>query len=401
MHITWQLNLNGAVNMKIKNYLLSTFAAVLAFSNASYANTLDKTTIKFSGYIKADALWTDYSDGTLGPVSLGRDFYIPSLTPVGGNSEDVQFDSHIKQTRFRFTSDTDLGNGEKITGVLEFDFQVTPDGNERISNSYNPRVRHAFIKYKNWLIGQAWTTFQDVKTLPETLDFIGTTDGVIFNRQPMIRYSSNGFDFALENPETTVTPFGGGGRIVTDDNSLPDVIGRYTVQGKRGHFMIAGLLRQLSYVNQQGGANIDSTETGFGINITSKILFGRDDLRLMASFGSGLGRYSTLNAANGAVLDANGELEAIDSYGFGIAYRHMWDDQWRSTFTYSFFDADNDIALTGLGATDQTSSTRANLLYSPTKQLTLGGEVAFAERTLESDADGDLTRLQFSATYKF
>lgn len=401
MHISWQLNLNGVIRMKIKKHLFATFSVFLACSNTSLANPLDKTNIKFNGYIKADALWSDYSDGTLAPGSLGRDFYIPSLTPVGGNSEGVQFDTHARQTRFRFTSDTDLDNGEKLIGVLELDFLVTPDGNERISNSYNPRVRHAFIKYKNWTIGQAWTTMLDVQALPETLDFIGTTDGLLFNRQPLIRYSNNGFEFALENPETTVTPFGGGGRIVTDDNSLPDMVVRYTAKGEGGHFKIAGIVRQLSYVDKQGGANIDSTETGFGINLTGKIMLGRDDLRLMAGFGSGLGRYISLNAANGAVLNANGELEAIDSYGFGIAYRHLWSDQWRSTFTYSFFDADNDTALTGTGVTDTTFSSRVNVLYSPVKQMTVGAEVTFAERTLESDADGNLTRLQFSATYKF
>ena len=35
------------------------------------------------------------------------------------------------------------------------------------------------------------------------------------------------------------------------------------------------------------------------------------------------------------------------------------------------------------------------------KNLTLGGELALANRENESGADGDLTRLQFMAMYKF
>lgn len=387
--------------MKIK-IIPSSFVMFLVFlSSFSTANTLDNTTVKFSGYIKADGIWSSYSDGTLASGSVGRDFYIPSLTPVGGEDEGQQFDSHIRQSRFRFTSDTAIDGGEKVTGVLEFDFQVTPIGDERISNSRSPRIRHAFMKYKNWVVGQTWSTFQDVKTLPETLDFIGATDGTIFIRQPLVRYTNGPLEFALENPETTVTPFGGGGRVVTDDNLLPDVVARYTFTGDWGHLALAGILRQLAYEDQQNGADIDSTETSFGISVTSKIVLGKNDLRVMANYGSGLGRYLGLNTANGAVLDENGDLEAVDSYGFSVAFRQIWNERWRSNFTYALFSADNDEALTGAAVTEETSSFRANLLYSPAKPITLGGEIAIAERTIESGADGDMTRFQFSAKYAF
>lgn len=385
----------------MKTKIAPTIALIFAGMSSvgtTHANVFDKTNVTFSGYIKADAMFSSYSDGTLGSGSIGRDFYIPSLTPVGGQEEDTQYDAHIRQTRFRFTTNTDLSSGDKITGVLEFDFHATPDGNERISNSYEPRIRHAFIKYKNWLIGQTWSTFQDVRTLPESIDFIGVTDGTIFDRQVMVRYTQGGFEIALENPETTVTPFGGGARIVTDDNSMPDLAARYTVKGDWGHVAVAGLLRQLSYVS---GDTIDTNESSYGISLTGKFNFGQDDLRVMANFGSGLGRYLALNAANSAVLDANNELQAIDSTGITIAYRHLWSEQWRSNLMYSAFSADNDIALTGTAVTKETYSARANLLYSPSKELTFGAEYAYAKREVESGADGDMSRIQFSAKYVF
>ena len=43
---------------------------------------------------------------------------------------------------------TKLDNGEVLTGHVEMDFQLTPDGDQRISNSYNPRLRHAFSNTK-------------------------------------------------------------------------------------------------------------------------------------------------------------------------------------------------------------------------------------------------------------
>lgn len=386
--------------MKILRPTLTLLSAAL-FSCNILANPLDKTDFSFSGYVKLDAIASDYSDGTLPSGNIGRDFYVPSLTPTGGANESAQFDAHIRQSRFRFASDTRLDNGERIKAVMEFDMQVVPGADDRISNSYQPRIRHAFITYNNWLFGQTWTTFQDVSALPETLDFIGVTDGTIFARQAMVRYTNGPFQVALENPETTVTPFGGGGRIIADDSAVPDLVLRYNHKRDWGHVSIAALVRQLAYQNQQNGNDIDSTETSYGVSIGAKFKLGQGDIRLMFNTGSGMGRYSALNAVNGAVLDANNKLQAIDSTGYAIAYRHIWSNEWRSNFTWSAFNADNDTDLTGLNTTESTWSTRANLLFSPSKELTFGAEYAFARREVENGLEGDMNRLQFSAKYAF
>jgi len=378
--------------------VLLSLSGVCAVNNA-VAATFGDTEVKFSGYIKADALYSNYSDGSLGSGNIGRDFYLPSLTPVGGVSESTQFDAHIRQSRFRFTTDTATEEGDNITGVLEFDMLVTGEGNERVSNSYVPRVRHAYVQYKGFTVGQTWSTFMDVSVLPESLDFIGNTDGIIFARQAMVRYSTGGWDFALENSETTLTPFGGGGRIVADDGALPDVIARYTHNADWGYVKVAGMVRQLSY---DDGATIDATESSYGISVTSKIKIGdSDDIRIGYVQGVGVGRYLALNTANGGVLDAQGNIETIDSSGFTFAYHHTWNTKFTSNVVYSAFSADNDVALTGLGVTSDTQSMRVNLLYKPTQKITVGGEYTFAKREIESGADGDMNRMQFSMKYAF
>ncbi|QJR81547.1 porin [Alteromonas pelagimontana] len=389
----------------MKNTLQKTTLAVAlsvaGWSGVSMAQTdmLAGTNVSFSGYIKADAMVSNYSDGTIASGSVGRDFYIPSLTPVGGNDEGSQFDAHTRQSRFRFATTTPTEEGDTITGVLELDFIVTNDGDERVSNSYNPRIRHAYLQYKNWLIGQTWTTFMDVATLPESLDFIGVTDGTIFGRQTLVRYTNGGLQLALENPETTVTPFQGGSRIVADDNAVPDVVAAYTFKQNWGHVKIAGLVRQLSY---DDGVDVDADETSYGLAISSKYnLANGDDIRVLFNAGSGIGRYTALNAINSAVITADGDLEAIDSYGYTLAYRHLWNEKMRSNFMFAALEADNDTELTGLTATESTLSARANLLYSPTKSLTFGGEYAFAKREIEAGIEGDMNRFQFSATYVF
>ena len=42
-----------------------------------------------------------------------------------------------------------------------------------------------------------------------------------------------------------------------------------------------------------------------------------------------------------------------------------------------------------------------NLIYSPQPKLDFGAEILIADREIESGADGDMTRLQFSAKYAY
>ncbi|SMF56582.1 Porin subfamily protein [Alteromonadaceae bacterium Bs31] len=355
------------------------------------------TSVKIGGYVKVDALMSSYSDGVAPAGSLGRDFYVPSTTPVGGESANNVFDMHARQTRFNLGTSTDL-DGHTLKTFIEMDFIVTPNGNERVSNSYAPRLRHAFISYDNWLFGQTWSTFQNVGSLPETVDFIGNTDAGIFVRQTQIRYTAGNFQFAIENPETTITPNAGGGRIVADQNPLPDFVGRYNFSSGKLSLVAAVLARQLAYNDTVN----DSTTTSFGLSLTGKYAFGNDDdIRFGVNSGSGMGRYIGLNVANGAVLDADGDLEAIDSTAFFVSYRHLWNAKWRSNISYSTISVDNDVALTGGAVTDMTDSLRVNLFYSPVSKLSLGGEVALANRELASGVDGSMTRLQFCAKLGF
>jgi len=363
---------------------------------ATSAADVGDTKFTYGGFIKLDAMMSSYSDGALGAQSLGRDFYIPSLTPIGGADEDSQFDFHAKSSRFFVGTETKLDNGKSIKTKVEYDFHGT-GGNERVSNSYSPRLRHAFVTYDGWLFGQTWSTFQDVGALPESVDFIGVSEGTIFTRQSQIRYSTGNFSIAIENPETTVTPYGGGGRIVADDNSLPDLAANYKINLDNGYLKVSGLMRQLSYT---GGA-VDDDESSYGVSFSGRLNFGQDNLKFMLSTGAGMGRYAALNASNGAVIDSNNQLNAIDSTLGFVAYQHHWGDGWRSNFIYSVLDVDNDPMLVGAGVTESAETLRVNLAYSPAKKLTFGIEASQSKRENSGNADGDMTRVQFTAKYAF
>lgn len=371
-----------------------------AMSEAERARGDEPHRYSFGGYVKSDLMLSSYSDGDLPVGNIGRDFYVPSTVPVGGEDESTHLDFHARETRFFLKSDHRLENGMNVGTYIELDFLVTAGGNERVSNSFVPRMRHAFVKTNDWLVGQTWSTFQNVGALAENLDFVGPAEGTVFERQPMIRYTKGPWQVAVENPETTVTPFGGGGRIVTDDGAVPDLIARYEPRGDWGHFAAAAIVRQLAFEDRAAG--IDDDTIAYGLSLSGLLKIGdRDDFRWMATVGSGLGRYVGVNIANGAVLDEEGSLETIESYSGFASYRHFWSPKWRSNLTLSYFDEDNDTDLTGFGLTNTVYSVHANLLYEPLPKYLVGVEYMHANREIESGEDGSLDRLQFSVRYSF
>ena len=388
---------DAVVEAKAEQAAEAKVTAMLSEHEEATAEKVHKHSYKFGGFVKLDTMYSDYSSGSYS--GAGRDFYIPGTIPVGDGGGESYLDFHAKESRINFKSTHNLDNGAKIGTFIEMDFQLPPGGNERVSNSFNPRLRHAFVSYNKWLIGQTWMTFQNVGALPENLDFVGPAESTIFGRQPMIRYTNGPWQVAAENPETTITPYGGGGRIVADDNQMPDLVLRYNLKRDWGSFVVAGLYRELAYDNNAG---INDSTMGYGISLSGKFVFGNDDdFRWMVSTGSGMGRYIGLNTANGAVLDIDGNLEAIDSTGAFASYRHLWNNKWRSNLTYGYLTIDNDTALTGTGVTKNASSWHVNMIYSPQPKLDFGIELMYADREVESGADGDMTRVQFSAKYAY
>lgn len=373
--------------------------AMLEEHKGAVAEQEHKHSYKFGGYIKTDVMYSDFGGGSVGAGSAGRDFYIPAVVPIGDSGESY-LDFGIKESRINFRSTHNLDNGAKLGTFMEFDMMLSGQGDERISNSYAPRLRHAFFTYNNWLVGQTWMTFFNVGALPENLDFVGPAESTVFGRQAMIRYTNGPWQLAFENPETTVTPYGGvGGRVVADDSKVPDVVLRYNLKGDWGTFVAAGMYRQLDCDGCIAG--VDDTAGSFSVSLSGKFVFGnKDDFRWMASTGP-MGRYIGLNISNGAVVDANGDLETIDQTGVFGSYRHLWNDKWRSNLTYGYLSVDNDTDLTGMGATKQMSSWHANIIYSPQPKLDFGAEFIYVDRELENGDDGDLTRIQFSAKYAF
>ena len=357
------------------------------------------TTITYGGFIDVDAHVTDVSDGDIAPSSIARDFYIPGATPVGGSGEsEPDFDFTAQGTRFFFATETPTDRGE-VTSRIEFDFLGSPGGNERVSNSYNPRLRVAWAQLGNWRVGQDWSTFQNTAAIPESASFLAASDGMVFVRQAQIRYTRGNVQFALENADTTVTPFGGGSRIEMGDGALPDIVARYNLNSADANIAFAAIARRLS----AEGAGIDGEALGWGLSVQGRVgVAERSDVRFALTGGEGVGRYIGLNAVNGAVATAGGEIEPIPVIGGLIAFRQEFGaNANRFNLGVSLLQADNDTALTGMGATRQVRSAFGALMVPIGPGVTLGAEVLIGERELENGTTGALTRATVSTKYTF
>lgn len=373
------------------------------------------TRFQYGGYIQLDLLASDYSEGK--PTNgLIEDFMVPSLIPVepvSGKGDSYQSTNmHAKTSRFYFTTSTDTGVGNVATR-LELDFILSGQGDERISNSWSSRMRHAFINWnyapdKALLVGQTWSTFFNVSALPDVQDFVGPV-GTIFDRQPMIRWTMGGLQLAAENPLTRLNrDIDGSLNTSFDqfDEGIPDLVARYN--GKAGNlgWSIAGIARELTYEDRPSSSTKGDSDSLFvyGLSLSGKWNFGADDLRFMFNYGDGLGRYMGLNSFNDGYINDRGEIKSIDQWGGFLAYRHQWAPQWRSNLALSVSGADNP----GIGEFSLASSLakkyqsiHANLQYLPAPNMVIGGAVIWAQKELEDGRDGDLSRLQFSVKYGF
>lgn len=337
-----------------KLLLASSFMAATSSAFAGYEIDLtEKDKLTFGGYIKIDARYVD------GDVAY-RDFWIGDGAPLAQDAS--QFRIFANETRFN----TKYVHGD-VMGFIEMDFWGG-GGNEIVSNSAHPRIRHAFVKYKDLTVGQTWSTFMNTSAIPESADFAGATTGLVFIRQGQVRYDVGNFQVSLENPES----WGGD----TANDSVPDVIARYNFKGDWGSVSVSGLARQLN-------TTLGNSESAFGASVAGRIkTTGKDDIRFQIHKGE-LGRYIGV----AAVKDLYGE-EVEDVTSVLVAYRHFWNETLRSTVLYG--------KVKGDVSDRERSQWGVNLFQDLTKELAVGVEVG---NFSIDELDKDSTYVQASMRY--
>ena len=372
--------MNKYINKKVVLGALLTSTGILstaAMADPFIIDFKNGDNMKFGGYIKADAR---YVSGDLNY----QDYWIGNNP---GAVDTSKLGLNIKESRFNIS----YTHGD-WTGFIEMDF-YGGGGNEIISNSTHPRLRHAYVKNENWLIGQTWSTFMPLAALVESLDFGGPHVAEGFIRQVQIRYTVGNWQFALENAQTFGDSDGNGqsgnvgvtGSNADPDSKLPDFVARYNFKGDWGQASVAGLVKKVD----QGGIDEVATALSFSGRINS---VGKDDIRFQVSLGEP-GRYVGTTLATDIVVDpVSGETKVEETTAWYVGYRRVWNEEYRSTIFYA--NGETDI----LG--HDRSHYAVNLIKQFTPKLTVG--VEFGKYVVDDGGlDLDSSYLQTSVKFVF
>ena len=355
----------------------------------------DDINFSFGGQIIIEAAFNWPSS----PAVSDNDLF-PNTLPTTSAGESGQFAISSRDTRlwFKTSSLTRLG---PFKTLIEIDFKGTT-GAERINNSHQPRMRHAYGILGNLAIGQTESTFANLEAWPDTTP---EAIGHISNRQPMVRWTqkmAKDFDiqFAFENPETTLTN-SAGTRITPGDDRVPDLAVKARWYTDRFSLALSGLLRE---IRSDGGVapGVEDSEVGGALYFSGKwFTRGRNNIRFGLSGGNALGRYASSNSFNDGSIDANGQIELHMVYLGYLSYQHWFNKNWRIATTASHVQTDNDVGRVPANSIKNAQSYHLRVSWLPLLRTIFSAEYLHAMSELENGLDGQQDRLQFSARYRF
>ncbi len=358
-----------------------------------------KVSLKLGGRARLEVMASSVSTGsTVGGANTGDYYLFASLIPTDSTGEKDQITFSARNSRLWLDAAADSEHGP-IKAKVEVDFWGSA-GNERVSNSHNIRLRHAYAEFAGFTFGQTSSTFFDGGSWPANLmDPVG----ILYARQPLVRFDwkltdDNTLSLGLEQPETTLTD-SSGTTITPDDDQIPDTALRFTANRSWGHISMAGILREI----RADGAKVTGTsdsKIGGAVLASGKIkTVGKDDIRFTLAYGKPLGRYAAYNAFNDGAIDDSGNITLTPMYSGYLSYQHWWNETWRSVASYSRAGVDNDTAIDT--APKWAESYHINLGFEPMENLYTGFEYAHARKKLESGTDGDLDRMIWVTSYAF
>lgn len=347
--------------------------------------------------------------------------------PLNGTGDDLRrgkTNLTARQSRFGIKTHTPTELGilrTKIEGDFvqsrAGNFTEADDNTALVSSGYQLRLRHAYGEIDgDWgklLAGQTWSTFMDLDSLPETVDFNGH-GSASFMRQAQIRYTAKlgragELAVALENPHTISdgTVFRAQSGINIDKR--PDLVVNWNKTFERGHVGV-------QFVNSEyrvKGAGINDSKQGYGFGIGGNYkVTDSDNLVLQITAGKGIGRYVPTTSYHIAAYDAvNNRIQLYRSTSWVAGWAHNWSETVRTNLAYGqTLIQDNYLTNLGAGGLDsrRMSEGFANVIWGIAKNTEVGFEYSWGTRKTYADQGnagisytGKRSRVQGSLQYNF
>jgi hypothetical protein len=351
------------------------------------------TVVEIGGYIKTDFIY-DFDE------ALGDAFNVDGIS-ITDTDDNARFRAHARQSRLFFKTTTQTNNGPLKTHI-EFDF-FGSGGNEVFSNSYGPRLRHAYGTWNGWTVGQTWSNFMPIESYPTTVDFNGPA-GIPFVRQAQIRYtfpvSGNvTISASLENSEFSGRDAAGTisesttSGIRAGIDQAPDFTLAATWKGEKALVKLAGVLRKFD------SPTSNDTATGWGVNLSGNAsLWEGGTLYGSLTYGDGIGRYLINGFAQDAFVDAAGNLQTIEAIGATFGVSQAFSPKLTGGLALGYYEVNDTFAPTD---TDNISTAHLSLFYKPTERMTVGAELVYGRREIVNGSSDDASRLQTSVQFNF
>jgi hypothetical protein len=368
------------------------------------------TSFRLRGFVRLQGYY-DFN-----PIG-SRDSFVPNTIPVP-QQQGQNYNMSARMSRIGLETWTPTPLFEwTVHTFVEGDFFNGAD--QAVGGGGNPfRLRHAFIDYGYFRVGQQNSVFMDVNTWPSVVDFQGPA-GWVNARRPGARVTlplSNQWFWAggIEQPFSDVTTNGLGGNV----QDVPDFATHVRYEGDLGHFQVSGLARAIGF-QPTGGET--TRRFGYGLSAATTFhpwayLIGSNPVRKanptalercriigQYTVGRGIGRYFLDTAGlglDGVVDPATGAFSLPFESAFVIAYEHWYTERWLSNFTYSGTN------VGGLGGQPDSTYTgakylAASLWYLPIRNMSLGVEYLWGERKNLDGLRGQANRLNGLVQYNF
>ncbi len=368
------------------------------------------TSVKLYGNVRVDATYD--TAGRNNDIRNNDWASAVFAQPFDRSSANVQrkgqFYGTARASRLGLLSNTPTRLGEFEIKV-EADFNAPNDYmGELGSNGVMFRLRHAYGRLGNLLVGQTWSNFIDLRSYPETVDFNPTGD-VTLVRQAQLRYTMplgpTTLSLAVENPESlsSLPPsqtLSNGGR--NDFNRMPDVTANWSWNGDRAHFSLRAAT--LEYRNDH------HSKQGYAIGLGGSYTLGPGVLVAGVQGGEGIGRYM-FNAIMQGATETGTSLQLWKAAGSHLGYTMPWTPTLRSNFILSRTvfanNATADAYQRGiwLGAVDEFVPNKrvdqafVNLFWNVTKNIETGIEYAWGERLTFGGERGTQQRINAMIQY--
>jgi len=359
--------------------LKSKDAVVLGDIGGGFRLPGSETSVKLYGYAEVHAIhdikaWSGSDNFT-------------DLTFQGSTGPKGRTKLTAETSRFGFETSTPTSLGSFNTKVEADFYSYGTDGNRN-----RLRLRHAYGEYAGFLVGQTWSTFMDLDDLPETVDFNGPI-GAPFSRRAMIRYSYGdakaGYKFtvALEDPQDQ---FYG----ISANERLPQIVVRYDQGFDWGAINLRGLAHEKRSDAQ--------TKRGYGFGLGGSYKLTDKDL-FMAQYTRVDGDADQLYGSNGYAFDGAGAITFDKNQGLVVGYAKTFNEQLRGTVAFGMNKGKVD--LTAIDATNpgnrRLQQLHVNLIYSPIKNVELGGELVLGERKTFAGDTAKMQRIDLMGRYSF